>query len=96
MPLLLQNMMGKILAIDLKPRGIALVMIHPGFLKTDMTAHYSHFYEEFGAVDPQEAVGPILTAVTNVYLNIYTTPLISLSISFYCLLYCGIFSLCGS
>ena len=59
-------MMGKILALDLKPKGIALVMIHPGFLKTDMTAHYSHFYEEFGAMSASEAVGPILMAVKKV------------------------------
>lgn len=61
-------MMGKILALDLKPKGIALVMIHPGFLKTDMTAHYAHFYEEFGAMSASEAVGPILMAVKKVYI----------------------------
>jgi NAD(P)-dependent dehydrogenase (short-subunit alcohol dehydrogenase family) len=61
-----QNMMGKILALDLKPKGIALVMVHPGFLKTDMTAHYAHFYEEFGAMSPEEAVGPIMMAVKKV------------------------------
>lgn len=61
-----QNMMGKILALDLKPKGIALVMIHPGFLRTEMTAHYSHFYEEFGAMLASDAVGPILMAVKQV------------------------------
>eukprot|EP00604_Paraphysomonas_vestita_P003347 CAMPEP_0174818026 /NCGR_PEP_ID=MMETSP1107-20130205/620_1 /TAXON_ID=36770 /ORGANISM="Paraphysomonas vestita, Strain GFlagA" /LENGTH=156 /DNA_ID=CAMNT_0016029319 /DNA_START=175 /DNA_END=645 /DNA_ORIENTATION=- len=64
-----QNMMGKILAIDLKPKGIALVSIHPGFLRTEMTAHYAQFYEEFGAILPEEAVVPILTAVANVDIN---------------------------
>jgi NAD(P)-dependent dehydrogenase (short-subunit alcohol dehydrogenase family) len=64
-----QNMMGKLLAIDIQPMGIALVMIHPGFLKTEMTAHYAQFYEEFGAVFPEEAVVPILTAVVRVDIN---------------------------
>jgi NAD(P)-dependent dehydrogenase (short-subunit alcohol dehydrogenase family) len=64
-----QNMMGKILAIDIKPLGIALVMIHPGFLKTEMTAHYAQFYEEFGAVFPEEAVVPILTCVDRVDIS---------------------------
>lgn len=64
-----QNMMGKLLAIDILPLGIGLVMIHPGFLKTEMTAHYSQFYEQFGAVFPEEAVVPILTAVERVDIN---------------------------
>ena len=64
-------MMGKILALDLKPKGIALVCIHPGFLKTDMTAHYSHFYEEFGAMCASDAVGPILMAVKRVFFIFY-------------------------
>merc|ERR1719284_937651 len=51
------NMGGKLLAWDLKPKGIPLVMIHPGFLKTDMTKDkYAHLYEELGAVFPEEAV----------------------------------------
>ena len=61
-----QNMMGKILAIDIHPKGIPLVMIHPGFLRTEMTKHYSMFYDEFGAVTPDVAVEPILQAVNKV------------------------------
>lgn len=67
-----QNMMGKILAIDIHPKGIPLVMIHPGFLRTEMTAHYARFYEEFGAVTPDVAVVPILQAVKQV--SIADTP----------------------
>jgi NAD(P)-dependent dehydrogenase (short-subunit alcohol dehydrogenase family) len=31
------NVAGKSLAIDLKPRGIAVSLLHPGFVRTDMT-----------------------------------------------------------
>jgi NAD(P)-dependent dehydrogenase (short-subunit alcohol dehydrogenase family) len=31
------NVAGKSLAIDLKPRGIAVALLHPGFVRTDMT-----------------------------------------------------------
>ncbi len=33
------NMAGKSLAIDLKPKGIAVALLHPGWVKTDMTGH---------------------------------------------------------
>ena len=61
-----QNMMGKILAIDIYPKGIPLVMVHPGFLRTEMTKHYAQFYEQFGAVTADVAVEPILSAVNKV------------------------------
>ncbi|CAM9838926.1 unnamed protein product [Chrysoparadoxa australica] len=64
-----QNMMGRILAWDLKPRGISVVMLHPGFLKTEMTEHYSHLYEKFGAIDASEAVPGILEAIEQVTLE---------------------------
>eukprot|EP01041_Mallomonas_annulata_P001450 gene1450-2793_t len=64
-----QNMMGKIMAIDLKPRGIAVVMLHPGFLRTEMTQHYSMFYDQFGAVTPDQAVEPILSALHQLKLD---------------------------
>ena len=31
------NMFGKSLAIDLKPQGIAVALLHPGYVRTDMT-----------------------------------------------------------
>ena len=33
------NAAGKSLAIDLKPQGIAVAILHPGWVKTDMTGH---------------------------------------------------------
>jgi len=57
------------MAFDLKPSGVAVVMLHPGFLRTEMTKHYSHLYDEFGAVTPDQAVGPILEAVDRLTLD---------------------------
>lgn len=64
-----ENMMGKLLAFDLKPHGVPVIMLHPGFLKTDMTEHYSKLYEEFGAITPAEAVGPLLQAIQRLTLD---------------------------
>lgn len=49
------NMGGVLLAQELKKHGIPVLMLHPGFNKTGMTAKYSHIWEIEGAVDP--AVG---------------------------------------
>jgi NAD(P)-dependent dehydrogenase (short-subunit alcohol dehydrogenase family) len=47
------NMAGKSLAIDLKPRGVAVAIVHPGFVRTDMTGKQ-------GDVDAATAAGRIL------------------------------------
>lgn len=31
------NMVGKLLSLDLKDKGIAVGMVHPGFMRTEMT-----------------------------------------------------------
>ncbi len=36
------NMAGKSLSIDLKPRGISVALIHPGWVRTDMTSGQGH------------------------------------------------------
>lgn len=36
------NAAGRSLAMDLKPRGIAVGIMHPGFVRTDMTRHQGH------------------------------------------------------
>lgn len=55
-----QNMMGKLFALDVKPRGIAIVCLHPGFMKTSMTEMYADKYEELGAIGPEEAAPGIV------------------------------------
>jgi len=50
------NMAGRLAAFDLHPHGIRLIMVHPGFLRTDMTVDkYADSYEELGAVTPGHA-----------------------------------------
>ena len=49
------NMMSVLLAQELKSKGIAVFILHPGFNKTDMTKKYAHIWEIEGAVD--SAVG---------------------------------------
>ncbi|KIR27828.1 cytoplasmic protein [Cryptococcus deuterogattii 99/473] len=55
------NMVGHLLSYDLKERGIPIAMIHPGFLKTDMTknAGMEEFYDKMGAITPEEASKPL-------------------------------------
>jgi NAD(P)-dependent dehydrogenase (short-subunit alcohol dehydrogenase family) len=47
------NMAGVSLAHDLKPRGIAVGLVHPGYVRTDMTGGN-------GLVDADEAAAGIL------------------------------------
>lgn len=42
------NMAGKSLALDLSSQGISVIILHPGFVRTDMTQHQ-------GNVDPDES-----------------------------------------
>ena len=45
------NMAGKTLSVDLKKKGIAVGILHPGFVATDMTAKYHGGMEGQGGVD---------------------------------------------
>ncbi len=47
------NMAGVSLARDLAPRGIAVALLHPGFVRTDMTGHN-------GLIDPPEAAAGLI------------------------------------
>jgi len=51
------NMCMKLLSIDLRDRGIAVVSVHPGFMRTEMTRNvgFDKFWDEGGAVEPDVA-----------------------------------------
>lgn len=55
------NAAGKSLAIDLKPRGVAVALLHPGFVRTEMTAMH-------GSVAPEEAARGLLARLDDLTL----------------------------
>lgn len=50
------NMAGKSLAIDLAPQGVAVVVLHPGMVKTDMVGDH-------GQVEPVDAARGLLERI---------------------------------
>lgn len=56
------NAAGKSLAVDLKPRGISVALLHPGFVRTDMTGHQ-------GLIDPDESVRGLLARMDELTLE---------------------------
>lgn len=56
------NMAGVSLAHDLKERGIAVLLLHPGYVSTDMTGHS-------GNVEPSEAAAGILRRIDELDLE---------------------------
>jgi NAD(P)-dependent dehydrogenase (short-subunit alcohol dehydrogenase family) len=50
------NMAGRSLAHDLAVDGIAVVILHPGFVRTDMTGHQ-------GLVDPSESAAGLIARI---------------------------------
>lgn len=51
------NMSAKLLSLDLKDRGVAVAVVHPGFMRTEMTkgVGFDKFWDEGGAVTPDVA-----------------------------------------
>ncbi len=56
------NMAGTSLAVDLKPKGIAVGLLHPGYVKTDMTGHN-------GFVDTQHAANGLLDRIAQLRIE---------------------------
>jgi NAD(P)-dependent dehydrogenase (short-subunit alcohol dehydrogenase family) len=56
------NMAGRSLAHDLAPDGIALVILHPGFVRTDMTANQ-------GLVDAPESAAGLIARIDELSLD---------------------------
>merc|ERR1712166_269832 len=45
------NMMGKLVANELRSKGVAVSILHPGFNRTGMTAKYAEIWDIEGAVE---------------------------------------------
>jgi NAD(P)-dependent dehydrogenase (short-subunit alcohol dehydrogenase family) len=56
------NAAGKSLSIDLKPKGIAVGILHPGWVRTDMTGHG-------GLIDTDESVDGLLKVMDKLDLS---------------------------
>ncbi|KAF8639262.1 hypothetical protein AX16_010334 [Volvariella volvacea WC 439] len=59
------NMVGKLLASDLYDRKVTVVMIHPGFMRTEMTKNvgYDKYWDSGGAVLPNIAADSTLNFI---------------------------------
>jgi len=57
------NMGAALLAEELRPRGVAVVLLHPGFNRTEMTAKYSHIWDVEGAVPSEQGALRVLHEV---------------------------------
>lgn len=55
-------MVGKLLSLDLKDHGVVVGIVHPGFMRTEMTAGvgFDKYWDEGGAVTPDEAAGSLV------------------------------------
>lgn len=51
------NMVAKLLSLDLADKGVAVAVVHPGFMRTEMTrgVGFDKFWDEGGAVTPDVA-----------------------------------------
>merc|ERR1712048_1065617 len=56
------NMAGKSLAVDLKDRGIAVGLLHPGYVRTDMTGNTGH-------IDTPESASGLLARFDEISLE---------------------------
>ncbi|KAK3693754.1 oxidoreductase [Podospora appendiculata] len=56
------NMVGKLLSQDLKEKGVVVSIVHPGFMRTEMTRDvgFEQFWDKFHAVTPEEAAKSLI------------------------------------
>ena len=50
-------MVGKLLSLDLESQGVVVGIVHPGFMRTEMTkgVGFDKYWDDGGAVMPNEA-----------------------------------------
>lgn len=56
------NMVGKLLSLDLKEKGVAVGIVHPGFMRTEMTkgVGFDKYWDQGGAVMPDQAAEALI------------------------------------
>ncbi|KAL3928397.1 MAG: hypothetical protein SGBAC_012673, partial [Bacillariaceae sp.] len=54
------NMAGVLQAEELRSKGYSVILLHPGFNRTEMTAKYKDIWDKEGAVDPAEGAKRVL------------------------------------
>lgn len=54
------NMAGALLTEEVRSMGYAVLLLHPGFNRTEMTKKYEHIWDIEGAVDPTEGAKRVL------------------------------------
>jgi len=57
-----ENMVGKLLSLDLKEKGIIVSVVHPGFMRTEMTkgVGFDKYWDDGGAVTPDVAAQSLI------------------------------------
>eukprot|EP00397_Hematodinium_sp_SG-2012_P043635 GEMP01048545.1.p1 GENE.GEMP01048545.1~~GEMP01048545.1.p1 ORF type:complete len:284 (+),score=81.12 GEMP01048545.1:102-953(+) len=63
------NMAAVLMSEEIKKDGIAVVMLHPGFNRTDMTKKYEHIWDIEGAVHPTEGAKRVLCEIGNISMQ---------------------------
>jgi len=55
-------MVGKLLSLDLKDEGVIISIIHPGFMRTEMTkgVGFDQYWDDGGAVTPDVAAQSLM------------------------------------
>ncbi|CAJ1949622.1 unnamed protein product [Cylindrotheca closterium] len=54
------NMAGVLQAEELRSKGYSVILLHPGFNRTDMTAKYKEIWDKEGAVEPATGAKRVL------------------------------------
>jgi len=54
------NIAGVLQAEELRSKGYTVILLHPGFNRTEMTAKYKEIWDKEGAVEPSEGAKRVL------------------------------------
>ncbi|GAM83143.1 hypothetical protein ANO11243_011290 [Dothideomycetidae sp. 11243] len=65
------NMVGKLLSLDLKEHGVAVGLLHPGFMRSEMTKSvgFDKFWDDGGAVEPSVAAKSLIEFISTFDLS---------------------------